>query len=157
YDLTETPPYGPWHELFALADETSPLDADGAAPGSQEALFARVRGTLARWSAARPLLLVLDDCHWADLASLELLRDLARHVASLPPPFVVIYRSNETTRRHPLYRLLPALVRESGATRLDLRPLDDAAVTALVRARYTLSRVDTERLVEHIQARAEGN
>ena len=87
YDLTETPPYGPWIELFApLAAEhdlPAPL-GDGKATASQAALLARVRDYLAALTANQPLALLLDDLHWADPASLDLLRALARHAWSLP-------------------------------------------------------------------------
>ena len=67
------------------------------------------------------------------------------------------YRSDELTRRHPLSPLLPALVREAAAERVDLRPLDDAAVRALVGDRYRLAAPDADRLVAFVQGRAEGN
>ncbi len=161
YDLTDTPPYGPWVELFARfpAAPTAGLLGDGAAEGvaGQAALFARVRDFLATAAAARPLVLLLDDLHWADPASLDLLRFLARGLAALPALVLVTYRADELTRRHALYTLLPALVREARATRLDLRRLDDAAVRALVRARYDLPADGESRLVAYLQEHAEGN
>jgi predicted ATPase len=161
YDLTAMPPYGPWLELFDRApvpDGFPPfaafLQGDAA---SQEALFLRLRGYLAALTERGPALLVLDDVHWADPASLDLLRFLARDLATLPLLGLVAYRTDELGRHHPLYRLLPLVVREARATRLDLRPLDDAAVGALVTARYRLPDADGARLVAHLQDRAEGN
>jgi len=61
------------------------------------------------------------------------------------------------TRTHPLYTLLPALVREAHAGRLDLRRLDDEAVWTLVRARYVLPEQVSGRLVAYLHERAEGN
>ena len=140
YDLTETPPYGPWIEVFEQIPTEhggsrlpSPL-GDGEAATSQAALFARVRDFLGVLSAERPLVLLLDDLHWADPASLDLLRTLARHVAGLSLLLLATYRSDEVTRRHPLAQLLPALVREAHAARLDLRPLDDEAMRGLLQA-----------------------
>ncbi len=99
YDLAETPPYGPWAEAFeqvpAEQDRESlpaPL-GEGEATASQAALFARVRDYLAGLSAQRPLVLLLDDLHWADPASLDLLRFVARHLAALPVFLVVTYRA----------------------------------------------------------------
>ena len=166
YDLSETPPYGPWHELFdhyRASDAPVPLpeafavrDTIGAVT-SQSALFQSVRDFLESVSARQCLVLLLDDLHWADSASLDLLRFLARAVATLPVLIVGIYRDEEVSRQHPLYALLPLLVREAHAWRIDLQPLDAAAVRALVDTRYYLPVADTERLVTYIQGRAEGN
>ena len=112
---------------------------------------------LAAAAARQPLLLVLDDLQWADPASLELLRVLARDVSALPLLLLAVYRTEELTRHHPLFRHLPALVREAGAARLDLPALDDGAVRALLRARYALGAADEARLVAYLRARAEGN
>ena len=165
YDLTETPPYGPWRELFDRSPRAvgrSPLPAvlaRGAVHGvaSQPALFAQVRDSLAALAARQPLVLLLDDLHWADPASLELLRALARRLAPLPLLLIGTYRAEAVDRDHPLYALLPTLVREAHTARLDLRRLDDDAVRALVRARYPLREVDEARLVAFLRDRAEGN
>jgi len=161
YDLAETPPYGPWVEALARApqDETAPPrpDFDGGGATSQAALFAGVRDYLAALAARRPVVLLLDDLHWADPASLDLLRAVARSLDDLPLLVLATYRADEVTRRHPLARLLPTLVREARAARLDLRPLDDAGLGALVAARYALPPPDAARLVAALGARAEGN
>ena len=161
YDLSETPPYGPWAEALARA----PRDAAPAAPldlgwsagvGSQATLFSAVRDHLGGLAARRPLVLLLDDLHWADRGSLDLLRFLGRQLADLPIVVLAIYRSNELTRGHPLYALLPLLVREARARRLDLAPLDEAGLSAVV-ARYALPEADGARLVAYLRGRAEGN
>ncbi len=166
YDLTETPPYGPWIELFARYRQTDgapPLPAAFAARGtvgavpSQMALFQQALDFFAAITAVRPLVLLLDDIHWADPASLDLLRFLARHVATRPLLLVVAYRTEEVTRRHSLYQLLPLLEHEAPAARLDLRRLPEAAVRAHVAARYALAEGDTARLTAHLDARAGGN
>ncbi len=166
YDLTETPPYGPWVELlgrYRPADGFPTLPSAFATRGmigettSQGALFHDVHDFLAALAPQRPLLCLLDDCHWADPASLDLLRFLAQSVAAVPMVLIVTYRSDELTRRHPLSTLIPTLVREARATRLDLRRLTDADLRALVTARYTLPEADAARLVAMLDARAEGN
>src|SRR5213078_1799903 len=67
------------------------------------------------------------------------------------------YRADELTHRHPLSPLLPALVREARAARLDLRPLRAADLRALVRPRYALAPDDEDRLVAFLDGRSEGN
>jgi len=162
YDLTETPPYGPWAEALARIhrgdDQPAPPDlVEGAGAASQAALFVQVRDYLAALAATRPLVLLLDDLHWADPASLDLLRVLARGLADQPILLLATYRADEITRRHPLYALLPLLAREGRAVQIDLRRLGAAALRALVRARYPLPATDEDRLVAYLVGRAEGN
>jgi predicted ATPase len=107
YDLSETPPYGPWAEALARAPRdvelpTPPALSDGAL-ASQAAFFAAMKDYLAALAAQRPLVVLLDDLHWADAASLDLLRVLGRQVGDLPVLLLATYRADELTRRHPLY------------------------------------------------------
>jgi len=165
YDRAATPPFGPWLDLFARyppGDDLPPPPAAFASGeigdiANQAALFGAVLESLTTIARARPLALVLDDLHWADLASLNLLRFLARDIAALPLLLLVTYRADELTRAHPLYTLLPLLVREAGAGRVDVRPLDVDALWALVAARYQLSAQNAARLVAYLRARTEGN
>ncbi len=167
YDLGETPPYGPWTEALSRAPgdgalPTLPLAVLPALPGgevltSQEAIIARTAAYLAALASRRPLVLLLEDLHWADRASLDLLRVFGRGLAAMSLLLVVTYRADEVSRDHPLATLLPALVREARAARLDLRPLDAAALAALVATRYALAGSDCDRLVGYLAARTEGN
>ena len=166
FDLTETPPYGPWIELFGRYQPTAELPplpdvfavrGTVGAVSSQDALFRQVLDFLTALATARPVILLLDDLHWADPASLALLRFLARSLAALPLLLIATYRSDELTRGRPLSPLLPLLVREAGAERIDLHPLDDGAVRALVAMRYRLAGGDADRLVAYLHGRAEGN
>ncbi len=106
---------------------------------------------------SQPLVLLLDDLHWADPASLDLLRVLARAAVVLRLLVIATYRSDGLTRHHPLYPLLPVLVREAAAVRIDLLPLTEADLRALVVGRYALPDPDTHRLVTYLHARSEGN
>jgi predicted ATPase len=165
YDLTATPPYGPWQGLTPHAAEPLPAPlaaalaalAGSAEVGGQGALFARVRDGLAAVVAARPVVVVLEDLHWADPASLDLLRVLTRRPGAVPLLLIVTYRVDELTRRHPLYQLIPVLVREAGAERIDLRRLDEGALRTLVAGQYPLADADVTRLVAHLQDHADGN
>jgi DNA-binding CsgD family transcriptional regulator len=166
FDLSETPPYGPWVELFArfhTANGDPPLPTAFARRGtvgavmSQAALFQQVLDFFIALSARRPLVLLLDDAHWMDPASLDLLRVLARSLAPHPLLLLITSRMDEPTRRQPLHRLLPLLVREASATRLILHPLATEDTATLVRARFALPDADTARLVAYLAERAEGN
>ena len=166
YDLTTTPPYGPWREVLGAYE---PGDDSPETPswfgnpeelervGSQARLFDETRAFFASVAERQSLVIVLEDLHWSDAASLDALRYLARQLAGTPVLLVATYRDDEVTRRHQLSRMLPAIVRESTAARLNLAPLDEAAVRDLITDRYPLSPEDLERLSDHIADLAEGN
>ncbi len=161
YDLTETPPYGPWTEIrdrIPTAPNLPPLpSAATSAATSQAAFFREALAFFAAVAARQPVVLILDDMQWADPASLDLLRFLARSVASLPILLIATYRAEDVTRRHPLYALLPILSRETSATRPDLHRLPLADVEAMVADRYQLPAADATRLVAYLHERADGN
>ncbi|HET9016531.1 MAG TPA: AAA family ATPase, partial [Thermomicrobiaceae bacterium] len=166
YDLTVTPPYGPWIEVVrryqasgrepafpGFLDDPEAL----AALGTQERLFTAVTAFFAAVASRQPQVVVLDDLHWADPGSLDLLRVLAREVRAQPILLVATYRGDDLTRRHPLAQLIPLFVREARAARLDLSPLGAPALRALIAGRYRLADPDAARLAAHLAARAGGN
>lgn len=108
----------------------SPLPRDPE--GQRYCLFEAVAAMLAVASRARPMLLVFDDLHWSDKPTLLLLRHVMR--SSRPASFAIVatYRESELDRMHPLAEMLIKLRREQGITRLVLRGLNIANVTALV-------------------------
>jgi predicted ATPase len=128
YDLTVTPPYGPWLELSATYRRTdgTPALPDVLATGrieeieSQAALFTEVKAFFAALASVGPVLVVLEDLHWADQASIELLRALGTSLATIPILVLLTYRSDELTRTQPLYHQLPSLIRESAARPVEL-------------------------------------
>ena len=78
-----------------------------------------------------PTILVLEDAHWADDATLDLLRLLARRVKSLPVALLVSYRQTELSRFHPLRQVLGEFGSAPSSVRLKLAPLSPAAVARL--------------------------
>jgi DNA-binding CsgD family transcriptional regulator len=81
-----------------------------------------------------PTIVVLEDVHWADDATLDVLRLLGRRVASLPAMVLVSYRQTELGRFHPLRQVLGELGSESATVRVTLAPLSEDAVTRLAEA-----------------------
>jgi regulation of enolase protein 1 (concanavalin A-like superfamily) len=79
-----------------------------------------------------PLLLLLDDLHWADDGSLSLLQYLARRARDLRLLIVGTYRDVELNTRHPLERTLASMNRERQYQRLLLRRLPESAVAQMV-------------------------
>jgi DNA-binding CsgD family transcriptional regulator/tetratricopeptide (TPR) repeat protein len=117
-------------------------------------LFESVAGLICELTTNGPLLIVLEDIHWADRSSRDLLRYLLARLVDEPVVVVASYRSDDLHRRHPLRPLLAELVRLPIVERLELAPLDDAEVGALVRR---LAGSVPERTVVDVVARAEGN
>ncbi|HUG14112.1 MAG TPA: AAA family ATPase [Thermomicrobiales bacterium] len=159
YDLTSTPPYGPWREALAPALSSDLLDALAGASGSasvssQADLFERVLRAVAALAEQQPLVLALEDLHWSDPTSLDLLRAIARDAREQRVLLIATYRAGEDERLRPV---MPLLVRESAPERIDLRPLEAPDIESLVAARYALDARDARRLVAHLQSHAEGN
>ncbi len=165
YDLTNTPPFGPWFELVRQrrADAAWP-QPPGAFRGGlsvrvldQAALFSETRRWIADFSSKQPLYLLLEDLHWSDPASIDLLRNVAPYLGELPVLLVATYRDDELTRHHPLFQHLPGLIRDADASRIEPRALNSDALLELVRSRYRLSVSDEARLVSYLELHADGN
>jgi DNA-binding CsgD family transcriptional regulator/tetratricopeptide (TPR) repeat protein len=77
-----------------------------------------------------PTIVVFEDIHWADEATLDLLKFLGRRIAYLPVLFLVTYRDDELGRDHPLWSVIGDLPGQAVA-RLSLAPLSEHAVSRL--------------------------
>jgi DNA-binding SARP family transcriptional activator len=104
-------------------------------------------------SQQRPLLFVLDDLHWTDGSSLELLSYLMRYLHSQANQRVLVVgtcRETELAQTHPLRTLISGLQREQALNTLDIQPLTQAQIGALVAPL-------PDPIVQHIQTQAAGN
>ncbi|HVL82435.1 MAG TPA: AAA family ATPase [Actinomycetota bacterium] len=97
-------------------------------------LFEAVATLISKAAADAPMVVVLDDLHWADHPSLLLLRHLLRTTRPTPSLFIATYRETELARTHPLAQTLAALRRESHVERISLRGLTADQVTELLAA-----------------------
>ena len=126
-------------ELAAVLPEIKELVPGINAPVVLDADTARFRladafaGTLARLSAATPLVVVLDDLHWTDPGTLAILRFLARSLRAAQVLVAATYRPNE--RGPHLVETLADLAREPDLVRLDLAGLRAADVATVLAAR----------------------
>ncbi len=112
-------------------------------------------GFLVRASEARPLLIFLDNLHWADRSSLLLLEFLAQQWADSRLLLVGTYRDTELNRRHPLSQTLGELSKETFFQRLPLRGLSEDEVAQYIeRAVGFTPQWD---LVKEVHNRTEGN
>lgn len=114
-----------------------------------------VHGALTTLGAAQPVLLVVEDAHWADRSTRDLITLLFTRGFDTPVSIAVSYRSDDLHRRHPLRAAVAEWGRLPGVTRIALPRLPDAAVRELVHALHP----DTipERRVSGIVTRSEGN
>jgi predicted ATPase len=95
-------------------------------------LFDSLAGFLRAAATRRPLLLVLDDLHWADAPSLALLRFVSHELEGAGLLVVGVYRHGEADRGHPLLGTLADLTRGQRRRRLLLGGLDQRAVASFI-------------------------
>ncbi len=98
----------------------------------QERLFAGVSHFLAHLADQSPLLLILEDLHWATDSTLQLLHYLARDLSDQPVLIVGTLRPEAVRAAHPVAALGRRLERDRLARRLQLAPLSAAAVATLI-------------------------
>ncbi|GAA5156973.1 MULTISPECIES: helix-turn-helix transcriptional regulator [Amycolatopsis] len=97
-------------------------------------LFDAVLGLLTDIAAHRPVLLVLEDLHWADGSTRNLLSFLLSRLRAQRLLIVASYREEDVHRRHPLRGMLVELVRLPAVTQVELHPLKEADARAFVEA-----------------------
>jgi DNA-binding CsgD family transcriptional regulator len=140
--------------LPELATESRPVPPPG--DGFERVqLFDGVLSLLARLSELAPLLLVIEDLHWADRSTRDLLAFLVRTLRGGRVALVASYRSDELHRRHPLRPLLAELVRLPDLERIELAPFGRAELAEHLQA--VAGQPVPPAVVDRILARSEGN
>jgi predicted ATPase len=139
----------PWSEL----PSAPPLES----PGAQSRFFEGLRQTLlALCTGAPPGILFLDDLHWADASSLELLTYLVRRLRGQPLCLLVTWRSEQVPAGHPLRIVVAESQRVGAATTLVLSRLSRSAVQELVESVPGTGRGWPEDLGERLYQESEG-
>jgi DNA-binding CsgD family transcriptional regulator/tetratricopeptide (TPR) repeat protein len=118
-------------------------------------LFGAVHALFEAVAEKCPVLLVIEDMHWADQSTRDLLGFLFSRPFAGPVAIVASYRSDDLHRRHPLRRQVAEWSRLRGVDRVALTPLPDDAVRALI-GELVPSGLSEKELAD-IVARAEGN
>ena len=118
-------------------------------------LFDSITTFLKNIARRDPLVLVLDDLHWADTPSLRMLQFLAREVGDARILVIGTYRDVELSRRHPLSEVLADLARESLVERVVLRGLGESDVARFIE--MTASVAPVAELVRAVHEETEGN
>ena len=178
---TQILPFGPWVEAFRLGGvigaatlgamepawraELARLFPEVAGPGLPASsgnplrLFEAVGNLVQRVARARPTVVVLEDCHWADEMTLSLVAFVARQIGSWPVMLVVTVREDETAETPLVQRTLAELRQARAATLLALAPLARADVGDLVRAVLGpgVEARRAERLETRVWTTSEGN
>ncbi|MEX0664133.1 MAG: AAA family ATPase [Acidimicrobiia bacterium] len=123
------------------------------------ALFDAVVDMVGSLAADAPAFVVIDDAHWADTASLDLLRRVVRQLPTTARVFIVVtYRDTDVDRSHPLAAVIGDLHREPRVERLSLRGMDERDVEALLTAAGGTSLDDEGTTFAHTLAvETEGN
>ena len=116
-------------------------------------LFEAVTTLIERVAAERPLILVVEDLHWSDTSTRDLLRFLMRTVDDVPLLLVLTYRRDELVRTHPLRPWLVEVDRLPHASRITLDPLIDSEVESLIAA---LGGSTAARSMSRIRQRSQG-
>jgi DNA-binding CsgD family transcriptional regulator/tetratricopeptide (TPR) repeat protein len=136
-------------ELGRLLPELAPRVAQPALPPDRSApgrLFELVLGLFERLSAEQPLVLVIEDIHWSDASTLDLLAFLVRNLRQTRVLFLVTARTEELHLRPAVLQFLAELDREDQVERIELQPFGRPEVfdqlEALAGERPTAERVD---------------
>ncbi len=122
--LSAPRPLGPLIDM--LADTSGELRAAVDA-GDTAAIYTGLVGMFGN----QPGVCVIEDAHWADGATLDVMRFISRRIDALPLLFVVSYRDDEIGDQHPLAMLLGDLATSVAVSRIGLDPLSAAAVAEL--------------------------
>jgi DNA-binding CsgD family transcriptional regulator len=120
--------------LLPELDPGAGLEERGTEPGADgiqvSQLLELVLGLLGRLSARRPLLLVMEDLHWSDQSTRELVSFLIRSLRGVRVVLLATYRSDELNRRHPLRPLIASWERLRTVQHVELRRFEPGEVAA---------------------------
>jgi DNA-binding CsgD family transcriptional regulator/tetratricopeptide (TPR) repeat protein len=152
-------------ELAAIVPELSPEVADPVAGPwvtqllqsglGQARLFERVLGVLGALTAVGPTALIIEDVHWIDDATRDLLTFLSHNLTSERLALVLTCRVDDLPRGHPILAWLAAIERSAGTVTIELGRLDRSAVEDQLRV--LSDGAAPPELVGRIWRRSEGN
>jgi len=123
-------PFGAFRQLFAQLGSTFP-GAEDALVDKRE-IFTRVVSHLRSLAEQRATVLAIEDLHWADRSTLELLSFLAPRLRGARLLIVASYRSNEVEAREALSTALSRLLREATVSRVELGPFTEVQMRELI-------------------------
>ena len=143
-------------QLFPRLADGPPAAPAGDPAQAKLRLFESVVTLLELWARERGLLVVVDDIHWADSSTRELLDYAARRLARDRVMLLAAYRSDELDRRHPLTRTVQVWRRAGLAETVVVSRIAGTDVAEMIAAILNAEEVSPE-LTALVDARAEGN
>ncbi|MEM9516559.1 MAG: AAA family ATPase [Actinomycetota bacterium] len=166
FDRTEVDPVvGALPELgrvlpdsLSAAPATDPAEDSDTWPSlepSQLPVFHAVSSLLQSLAAIRPVCVVLEDLHWADPSTRDLVLYLADRLVGTAATLLVTYRDDELHRAHPLRAIVAELDRRRGVGHITLRPFNDEELRQLAVER--LGRIPAARTLAAVADRSQGN
>lgn len=148
-----------------VLDRLAPVARSSSSPGEDESVTVDGRSQLQMFEAVRRLLdgagrrrrvcVVLEDLHWADASTRDLLGYLATHLDGGRVTLVGTYRSDDLSRTHPFRPVLAELRRHPRVRHLSLEPFDRAELAEF--ATSFLGRPPSSRIVDELLERSGGN
>ena len=157
-------PFGPFIDAFVGGDLELPPELAQGGPGAlpvaeveRYRVHVAFAERLAEAARERPIALIIEDLHWADEATNELVPYLARKLREARVLLLITYRSDELHRLHPLNHVLAELSRGRLAEDVRLKRLTLEEVGEVIRAALGLSGPPTQEFREALFGRTEGN
>jgi predicted ATPase len=152
--LPGSPPLWPWREVFSnlnsehdLESTDTPLDISSIQSSAADAeqnleLFANIVSSLREASSTNPLLICLDDLHWADSSSLDLISFAVSQLSSAAVSIVISLRAAETDSNPATRKMLNSLNRLEHFSRIEPQALSNTEVREMVETaiNHTVSR-----------------
>src|SRR5690349_1303950 len=139
--------------LFPQLENAS--DTGETAERRRDRPFELIFRVLERLASDEPMLLILEDVHWADQTSLELLHHLAHRATSFKMLVVATYRSDELHSGHPVRKLLGSLARDRVGEEMRLQPLTMEEIAQMLRCLLDVE--PSPQFTASIYKRSEGN
>jgi len=157
-------PFGPFIDAFVSADLPLPPELAQGGPGAlpvaeveRYRVHVAFAERLAEAARDRPVVMIIEDLHWADEATNELVLYLARKLRDARVLLLVTYRSDELHRLHPLNHVLAELSRGRLADDVRLKRLTLEEVGEVIKAALGLAGAPTAEFRQALFERTEGN
>jgi len=143
--------------LEAESGSAAPIAPTGDDPVDKRRLFDRVTAALQRAGSTRPFAMIVDDAHWADSATIELLQFLIGTLQGTRVLLVVVYRTDEIAESHPLHALVARATRARNVQHIELEPLSPASIHELIDATLPENVPLSAESLRDVRRRSEGN
>jgi len=147
----------PFAPLRAVAEVQRAFDDFSSENTDKLMVFESVVHALEDLASKNPLLLVVDDVHWADAATLELLQYLSTRVGQMRCVVMAAYRPDQLVTNGALRSALARIERQKTSWSIELDALSDGDIRALLHHALEGRKAPSPRLLEVVKANADGN